>query len=344
MLTFRYRLEKPGVPGSVAHVSTPLVYVVILNWNNYDATAQCVRSVREQSYGAYRILVIDNGSTDGSAEQLRTHNDIELIQLDQNLGYTGGNNIALAHAFAEGAAYVWLLNNDALAEPDTLATLVERAETDATIGLVSPLLRSCLGNRDVETACAGFDLSIPSYQSTADLTEADQWHSASPRCVALYGTALLIRRALWQRIGALDDAYFAYWEDIDYSIRSVLAGFRNVTVFGASVGHEAKPSQTAPETINPYVYYYVVRNELLLWRKHTPGIRYLKAALWSLAAKLRQIVGMPSHDAGIEAVLAGLWDGWRGVGGPRGNRRMPQPLRGMMRRWPHVWLAVLNRA
>jgi GT2 family glycosyltransferase len=259
------------------------------------------------------------------------------------MGYTGGNNVAITHAFARGADYVWLLNSDAVAEPDCLARLVETAEAAADIGLVSPVIRPRLDAPTVEFACGRFDLTIPSYLPSGDVELARAWHVSASHRTAVHGTALLVRRALWERIGGLDDAFFAYWEDVDYSIRSALAGFRNVVAFDVSIGHKAKPTMAAPETIKPHVYYYVARNELLMWRKYATGVRRLKAALWNLARQLRQIDRMRSYDAGTEAILAGIWDGWRGVQGPRGATRMPQPLRGLLRRWPSLWLAVIDR-
>ena len=322
-------------------MSSPVVCVVILCWNSYADTARCIAAVRAQTYTPCRILVIDNGSADGSAARLRGHAEIELVALTHNTGYTGGNNIGMAHAFAQGADYVWLLNGDAIAEPPTLATLVAHAEADPTLGLVSPLLRAQAG--EVVFACARFDLAIPAYQPTEDVTEAMAWHAAAPDRIVLHGTALLIRRALWERIGGLDDAFFAYWEDVDYSIRAALAGFRNTTVFTAAVGHDPKPSKTAPDSIRPHVYYYVARNEILLWRKHAGGARRLKALLWNLSAHLHQVALMPAYRDGVEAILAGLWVGWRGRSGPRGGGGMPQPLRGLLRSAPALWVALLRR-
>lgn len=325
-------------------MSRPLVYVVVLNWNSYPDTVQCIQSVCRQTYDSHRILVVDNGSTDGSADRLRNHDGcIELITLAENTGYAGGNNIALAHAFSHEADYVWLLNSDAIAEPATLAALIDLAEGSAEIGLVSPLIRQQLESPAVEFAAGRFDLAVCTYLPNGDVDLARAWQVSAPQQVVLHGTALLVRRALWERIGGLDDAFFAYWEDVDYSIRSARAGFRNVVAFDVSVGHEAKPTMTAPETIKPHVYYYVARNELLMWRKYATGIRLLKAVLWNLARQLRQIDRMRSYRAGTEAILAGLWDGWRGTQGPRGAGRMPQPLRALMQRWPGLWLAFIDR-
>jgi cellulose synthase/poly-beta-1,6-N-acetylglucosamine synthase-like glycosyltransferase len=119
----------------------PLVYIVILNWNGYLDTLRCVASLEQQQFTNFRILIIDNGSTDGSIEVLRGLGDrVCLIENSNNLGYTGGNNRAMREAFDRGADYVWLFNNDAVAEPDTLIRMVDACEADVRIGLASPLI------------------------------------------------------------------------------------------------------------------------------------------------------------------------------------------------------------
>jgi GT2 family glycosyltransferase len=330
-------------------VARPLVCIVILNWNNCEDTLRCIRSVREQTYDRRRVLVIDNGSTDGSAERLAALGDeVELIALAENTGYAGGNNIAFAHAFTStparaAADYAWLLNNDAVAEPDTLARLVETAEAAADIGLASPLVRAHPDAPAAEFNGGRIDLTIPTYLMTGDVALAREWQASQPGQVVLHGTALLVRRALWERIGGFDETLFAYWEDVDYSIRSGLAGFRNVADFDTAIVHAAKPTMTAPETIRPHVFYYVARNEMLMWRRYAHGTRWLKTTLWCSVRQLRLLARPGFPAAGAEAILAGLWDGWRGVGGPYDpNRRAPWWLRRTLGRYPGSVINLLE--
>lgn len=306
----------------------PLVNVIVLNWNNHQETARCVASVLRQTYPAFKILIVDNGSTDGSASVLREQMpQIELIALDSNTGYTGGNNIGMARAFAAGADYVWLLNSDAMAAPNTLAALVAAAEAGPGIGMASPVLRERLDDPDITFACGHFGFQPPSTEHTADIRLAGRWLEERPQRVVLSGAALLIRRALWEKIGGLDERLFAYWEDFDYSVRSIAAGFTNIVVLDVSVEHQSKPTSTAPKTIKPHVYYYVARNEILFWMKHVRGMSLLKSIWWHVQRQRRLIRTMRGYQAGIEAIIAGLWDGCRGVHGQRPSSPMPWLLR-----------------
>ena len=305
----------------------PLVAIVVLNWNGAEDTLRCIASLARQTHPNFRILVVDNGSTDGSTERLRALGDrITLIESKENLGYTGGNNLAIREALKGEAGYVWLFNNDAVAEPDTLARLVAACEADPGIGLASPLVRDDADPALIHFAGGRFDLDTPIYEPTEDLEKARAWQEADPGHMALWGTAMLARRALVEKIGLLDERIFAYWEDIYYSIRGALAGFRNVMVFDAVVFHAAKPTILSPREVKPYYFYFMTRNEILLWHKFCPMKKYLRAALWTILRQSRQIERMRDSQAHVDAVRAGIWDGLRGKGGayqtPNGVARL----------------------
>jgi GT2 family glycosyltransferase len=322
----------------------PLVYIVILNWNGLQDTMRCVASLEQQVYVNYRILIIDNGSTDGSAEALKGLGErVSLIENPNNLGYTGGNNRAMREAFDRGADYVWLFNNDAVAEPDTLSRLIAVCEADPRIGLASPLVREEEDHNAIQFACGLFDLGTPAYTPCYAIEQAREWQKNFPNRIALVGTAMLVRRAVFEKIGVLDDRIFAYWEDIDYSIRSALAGFLNIMVFETSIFHPSKSTITSPNDVSSHYYYFMTRNEILMWRTFCRPRLVLKAVLWVFRRQLQQIQRMPENVAGLNAVLAGLWDGCLGVGGGYNpNRRMPFPVRQILGRHPRFWIRLID--
>ncbi|MBU6498726.1 MAG: glycosyltransferase family 2 protein [Rhodospirillales bacterium] len=189
----------------------PLVQVIVLNWNGYADTLRCVASLEQQTYPNFRILVVDNGSTDQSLPALAALGErVRLIRLPENLGYTGGNNVGLRHAFADGAEFAWLFNNDALAEPDVLAKLVAACEADSAIGLAGPAVLESADPGADRTGCGRADLDIPTYGHARDAEQARDWALQCPDRMTVHGTALLVRRQLYEAIGGLDDTLFAY--------------------------------------------------------------------------------------------------------------------------------------
>jgi GT2 family glycosyltransferase len=121
----------------------PEVAIVILNWNNAPDTIACLESVAHLDYPNTRILVVDNGSTDGSADRIRqAHPSIPVLETGQNLGYAEGNNVGIAVALEQKAPYICILNNDIALRPDFLTQLVAEAEADTSIGIVGPKITS----------------------------------------------------------------------------------------------------------------------------------------------------------------------------------------------------------
>ncbi len=276
-------------------------------------------------------------------ERIAAMDGIHLLRNGENLGFTGGVNTGIRHALALGADYVWLLNSDATTGPDVLQTLVQTAEADPAIGLVSPVFHDPDAPDRAEFCLGLFDPRARIASQTADPATAARWQTQHPDKVLLLGTALLIRRRLIETIGGLDDRFFAYVEDVDYSLRSTAAGFRNVAVPDAVVYHRFKEPVGKPLSVPPYLHYFMSRNYPLLWRKLPGPFLLRKAMLWFLRQRLLQIARMPDHAAAVDALLSGLWDGLLGRGGPyRPDRHMPWPLAAILGRFPRTWICLLD--
>jgi len=289
----------------------PRVVIAVLNWNDTATTLRAVASLRDVDYRNFGLIVVDNGSAEPIGPAL-AEAGVTVIESATNLGYAGGNNLALRRAFAEGADYVWLFNNDATCRAETLGRLVAVCEGDRAVGLVSPVVLDDDGSGRLQIGCGTFDLAVPRHLPSYDLETSRGFMETSPERITLSGAAMLIPRRVYEAIGGLDEALFAYWEDTDYSIRAALAGYRNVLVSDAIVYHPAKRVGEAA-AIRPHFYYYMARNEIRLWRKHARPARALRAMVWVVRRQAGLLRG--ARVEVVEAIVAGLWDGVRGVGG-----------------------------
>jgi GT2 family glycosyltransferase len=290
---------------------SPFVLIVLLNWNSFDETRSALESVMGMSYPNFRVLIVDNGSQDGSNADLRplAGDRVELLESLVNAGYTGGCNLGLGHALEIGADYVWLLNNDAVTDRDTLSSLVALAESDLRIGLVTPRIATL---DDGRLTFAGGVISVRSkfYDETDDPDVAASWENQYPNAGLAIGTAMLVKMELVHRIGVLDTAFFAYFEDVDYSARSAKAGFRNVVDPNSTVRHPEKNRNARPLEIRPHYWYYMARNESRFWRKHLGFLGSLKLMWHSFNGFLRHRNRLKARPESDDAILAGLWHGW----------------------------------
>jgi GT2 family glycosyltransferase len=241
-------------------MTSPTVYVVVLNWNAWKETLECLGALDRIEYSNHHILVVDNGSTDGSPENISAaRDDIELLTTRENLGYAGGNNAGIAHALDNGAEFVWILNNDTRVDRLALAALVEAARADPRCGvLVSRQVREDTGQQftsayQVEN---GKEVEIRCESCSSD----PPYHPAS----AVRGPSMLLRAQPLEEVGLFDERYFHYFEDRDLGERVRRAGWTLGFVCRSVVYHAVGASLPAG---SPQAQYYFLRNQLLFRQK-----------------------------------------------------------------------------
>jgi GT2 family glycosyltransferase len=233
----------------------PLVSAVVVNWNGVDCLDACLRSLLAQTWPRLEIIVVENGSTDGSRELLRSRyrGRIRLIESPVNLGFAGGNNLAIR---AANGAYLALLNNDAVAQPDWIRALVAAAEADPRIGMCASKILVLGGDGVIDSA--GLLLSPDGIGRGRGRLEPDGEAFARPEDVLMpSGCAALYRRAMLDEIGLFDEDFFAYCEDSDLGLRGRLAGWTCRYVPAAVVHHAYSRSRGA---YSAFKAFHVERN------------------------------------------------------------------------------------
>lgn len=282
------------------------VAVVVVSWNSRSDVLRCLASVVAAS-GVDRIIVVDNASRDGTVPAVGSaYPEVTLLENPENLGYTGGNNVGLRHALDNSAEYVLLLNDDAVVAPDALSQLIQAAEASPAAGFLGPNIYA-LEDRDRFLSSGGVFAAgwHPVHRGLGD--EDQPWNHAVAEVDFLSGCALLVRREAVERIGLLDDRFFAYHEDIDWCYRARQAGFKLMVVPAATVYH---PDTRPRDADSPVVTYYIARNSLLFLRKHQLGAGLIlcrlasyaiRALNWSVRPKWRH--RRPQRDALVRAIV-----------------------------------------
>ncbi len=253
-------------------MNNPKVSIIILNWNRFQDTFECLRSVNELDYPNYNIIVVDNASSDGSAEKIKNlFPQITLIKNEKNLGFAGGNNVGIKYALKDGAEYVWLLNNDAVVEKDSLSSLVHKAEDNPSIGMVSPLIYYYSDKNKIQFCGSIANKNTFSVIPLRSLQDLDKFKE---QAMSLWGTALLVNRSVITKIGGLGEKFFAYGEDTDFSIRAIDAGYIPAVDVQSKVYH--KNEYLDPDKLPLHYFFYKGRNEFLLWWDNVSGVSRLK--------------------------------------------------------------------
>ena len=293
--------------------TAPLVFLVILNWNGWSDTVECVESCRKLTYPNFRILIVDNGSTDGSEAILRERfPDIEFIQTGANLGFAGGNNAGIRRALELGAEYVWLLNNDTVVDAESLSALVRVAEGDTGIGMVGSKIVYYDNPRLIWFAGAVLDPTKPHRPHHRGLREEDRGqYDTTEETGYVTGCSLLARREMIEQVGLLEEELFLYFEDVDWSARDRRAGWRLMYAPASVVRH--KESSSAGGAASPTVVYYTARNRLYFVRRNFPA-KFARAFWYDLFEHVAVNV-KKGRLAAARCAVRGMWDFFRGRGG-----------------------------
>ena len=246
-------------------MTEPLIISVVLNFNKREDTLDCLSSLIRNTYRNNQIIVLDNQSTDGSVEAIRAEFPaVEIIVLEENLGYAGNNNVGIKQALHMGAEWVFILNEDTILDPDCLSNLTAVGESEDRIGIVGPMVYHYDEPDVIQTAGGKLSRDWNSVHLAKD--EPDQGQYTQPHQVDwISGCGIMVRRAVIEQVGVIDERYFYYWEETEWCLRAGRGGWKIWHIPAAKMWHKgAQRNVIAP----PSATYYATRNRLLTLAKH----------------------------------------------------------------------------
>ncbi len=287
------------------------VTLIIVAWNQLEKTIDCLETVAALNYPDFRVLLVDNGSEPPLAEAISARfPDVTMLRLPANLGFAGGYNAGLRHALEGDSRYFLLLNNDTLLRPDVLTKLVAEIERAANIGLVTAKIYYAADPQRIWTVGANLNVFLDLKDGGAGQIDTGQWDEPRDIDFAPF-CALLIRREVIEEVGLLDEAFFLYYEDMDYCRRAKAAGWRVRLCPAAHVYHDVSASSGGRDS--PMERYWMAQSSGRYFRKHGRGPRLLLIIPFRLASALKmtaRLLAQGKHEA-LRAYWAGLAVGWR---------------------------------
>ncbi len=263
------------------------ITAIILNWNQIELTKECLRSVlKSKTEDKIEIepVVVDNGSTDNSKEDLRKlksqTSPLKIIFNKENLGFAGGNNVGIRDALKNGADFIFILNNDTEVKDDCILNLWQTFGKDEKIGVVSPKIYYAPGfefhkerykekdlGRVIWYAGGKIDWkNVLGVHLGVDEVDQGQYEKVEENEFAT-GCALMVKDAVFEKAGFFDERFSLYLEDLDFSYRVAKVGFKLIFNPKAIVWHKNAGSSSAGSALQTY---YFTRNRLLFAQKHAP--------------------------------------------------------------------------
>ena len=287
------------------------VAIIIVNWKQYELTKSCLSTLKSSKFNDFQIILIDNESNQKELNDLKNQFDqVKTFTSEKNLGFTGANNIGINYAIKNQFEYVMLLNNDTEIDKNFINPLLEALQKYNKLGAVQPVIMNFYQNKKVWNAGGNLNkffgytsvIKKPKY-----INRKIDW---------ITGCCILIKTVVIKKVGLLDENFFAYYEDVDWSIRIKKAGYDLAVVKSSLIYHhgsKASKNESSEGTLSPFVHYLNIRNHIFLLRKNKDifnsfGIlvfQFFKILSYSLYFTIRLRINK------LKMVYNGLKDGFR---------------------------------
>ena len=286
---------------------------VILNWNGWEDTIKCVESLQKVTYSHVTIVLVDNGSTDGSVERLsKRFPEVQLLSLPNNRGYAAGNNAGIRYALNHGADYVLVLNNDTVVNPDFLSPLVEVSELRQDVGIVTGRVHYLSHREELFSGAGKISWALCTGMNKGGFFTFSRRPEEERDIDYVCGVLLLVKRAVFEQSGFFDEKYFMYFEDLEFS-RRINHRFSLRYVPASLIYHKSGGGKGWRFYTETYLFYHtrnrflVFENESVMYRLYVTAFSFVVSACKSFFVSLN-FVNDPQR---ARRQFFSLWKGFR---------------------------------
>ena len=329
----------------------PFVAIIILNWNGWLDTIECLESIYHINYTNYQVIVVDNNSSDDSIEKINDYarGDLEvksnffkydptdrpigiikhgqetseiekfstnnkyliLIENEINYGFAEGNNIGIRYALKHlNTKYILLLNNDTVVDKDFLNILVKEGENVGKIGLLGPKIYYYDNPNIIWSVGGKIDWKLARGLHVG-INEIDKGQYNKKKVFDyINGSALLIKKEVFEDIGFLDETFFLYFEETDLALRALEEGYGSLYVPDSEIWH--KISKSGGGIKKEIGLYYITRNRWIFMKKWSKKIDFIIFVLTQICGAIILPLFMSicyNNKKLIKVYYKGLWDG-----------------------------------
>jgi hypothetical protein len=249
----------------------PLVYIIVLNYNGYQDTLECLESLEKLNYGNFQVVVVDNCSTDASESMIRAgYPGHSFLQTGKNLGYAGGNNAGIRLALEHQADYICILNNDTTVDKDFIEPMIRGMEQDRKVGIAGPKVCDYYDKNTIQATGSKANLFLGNFWQLNQGKPKDQVRGVL-EVDYVAGACLLIRSSLIEEIGLIPEEYFLFFEETEWCHKAKRVARRVVCVCDSLIYH--KGSKTIGK-ISGTQEYYMTRNQIIFEKRNATGVQW----------------------------------------------------------------------
>ena len=317
----------------------PFVSIIILNYNKKNLLLKCLQSVLDfTKYPSYEIVVTDNGSVDGSAEEVKKvfgdTEKIKVVALGENFGVAEGYNMGYVHV-SEISKYIVILNNDiTIDEKNWLSVLVEFLEKHQEVGAAQPLI---FDHGDARAKLYGTNMNV--FGDFFPITKIFDRHDMSSKqdynvCFSVLGAAMIARKSLIEKIGLFNPRFFMDYEDADFCWRLRLFGSNIVAVNSSTVNHLSGVTINSFYLTSPILQFHLLKNKIYMLLVNYELANVIRYVPWAILSQVYDVINcmiLSMFASGIPKKIIKS----RGLAGPKS-------LAYLLVHLPHIWNDRLN--
>jgi len=245
------------------------VAVIIVNWKKYDITSICIESILNSTNSNFKIILVDNESDNKKVKNFKYRDEIKIIQNKKNEGFSKANNIGIDYALKNNYDYTILINNDTIVEKNLIEVLLKTAQAK-NFSVVQPLILK-YNSKVIWNAGGRINYFFGNFITRKKL--GNSLNSSQELTEWLTGCCCLFKTKIFKEIGKLDESFFAYYEDVDFSLRLKKYGYKIGFTSKTQIYHYESFSSISNNSkggkLSPYVHYLNIRNHILILKKHS---------------------------------------------------------------------------
>lgn len=291
----------------------PRVTAVVLNYNGFEDTVDCIRSLQKATYPNLNLVLVDNASPDGSGSDLaHTFPSVPMLRQGSNTGYAGGNNAGIRFVLAQGAEYILVLNNDVVVDPHFLEPMLDVFRRLPNVGIATCLVYYQGAEGDVFSAAGKFSRFLCTGMNKGKMFATHDYKKKDCLTDFACGVLMLVHRSVFEAVGLFDERYFMYFEDVEFS-RRVLKRY-NIAFTPLGIAYHSSGSGKEVRGYTDLYLYYHTRNRIWVFHNDSAAYRAYVIGFTIVNTFVKSFIiltNIVTHRYEVSKRLSALWRGLR---------------------------------